>query len=178
MDNKKSTEDIIKDLLVNLNIDVESESTKRTPERMARMFNELLAGLNPENYFKLKEDFTCFNPDNSGKPITVKNIKFYSLCEHHFLPFFGYVDITYTPRDKQVGLSKLPRAVDFFSRKPQTQEKLTREIGTFLVGQLVPNSLYVKVHDVRHMCVEMRGIKSTECSTDTEYFYGVDLCSK
>lgn len=98
--------------------------------------------------------------------VSLKGIPFHSLCEHHMLPFFGTVDVFYIPNGRVIGLSKIPRIVDFFSRRLQLQERLTQDIADYIVS--VTGSKYVKVtlRDVQHLCVTMRGVQA-DCSTDT-----------
>jgi len=111
-------------------------------------------------------------PKNSdGQLVTVKGIKFYSTCEHHWLPFFGECDIEYIPDENILGLSKFPRVVKYFSKKPQVQERLTSEVGVFLVQILNPIYLKVTIRDVTHTCVSARGAEA-ECQTNTTFTWG------
>lgn len=160
---------LLSQLMSNLGMEVTPEN-EDTPKRVAKMYEEMFSSLNGANYSKLLESMTLFNNSGSDSPITVKDIKFHSMCEHHWLPFFGLCDITYIPGKDILGLSKFPRAVKYFCKKPQVQERLTREIGEFLVGVLSPKMLRVTLHDVTHTCVMVRGVEA-ECSTDTVYEY-------
>lgn len=147
-----------------------SQDNEKTPYRIASMLvNELFVNVNNSTIDKLHEEMTLFKAPNSY-PIEVVGIKFNSTCEHHWLPFSGYADIRYIPDYNIIGLSKIPRVVKYFSKKPQVQERLTQEIGDFLVETLQPKFLSVVLRDVRHACVEVRGIES-ECTTDTEFEY-------
>lgn len=151
-----------------LNIEDTSDNSE-TPARVALMLNrELFSNVNQK---ELPFDVTVFeNPSDSRQLIKIKDIPFYSMCEHHWMPFFGKCDIEYIAGDVILGLSKFPRVVDFFSRQPQVQERLTEDIGMFLSSVLKPVQLKVTLHDVTHTCVTMRGIKS-DCTTDTVFNY-------
>ena len=145
-----------------------TESNKNTPLRVAKMWvNELFANVNNAHMKELKETMTVFPNEYQSDMVIVRDIDFNSTCEHHFLPFSGKVTIGYVPNDVIIGLSKLPRVVKYFSKKPQLQEKLTTEIGEFLVEMLEPHALFVEV-EATHQCVKCRGAES-DCSTIT-YF--------
>ncbi len=145
----------------------ESHDNQRTPYRIAKMWaREVFSSLNKSEGDFLESMATFPAPSNS--PVLVKNIPFASMCEHHWLPFFGSVDVKYVPRDKIIGLSKIPRIVKFVSRKPQVQERLTQDIGLLLKVAVNPTEIVVRVHDVFHSCVTCRGIESFS-STDTEW---------
>lgn len=159
----------IKEIMSVLGIQ-ETDDNKDTPQRIARMLNrELFRNRNDFNISELDNKMTTFeNPQKSPQPIKVKNIKFHSVCAHHWLPFFGECDIEYIPSDKILGLSKFPRVVEYFSKRPQVQEGLTKEIGEYLVKKLKPKYLKVTMRDVTHTCVSVRGVEA-ECETDTLY---------
>ena len=160
--------DRVSEIMMELNIKFSSDNVD-TPKRIAKMLNrELFASLN-EPISTLDEHMTTFPAPNHNK-IRVHGIKFSSICEHHWLPFTGYADIEYVPSDTIIGLSKIPRIVKFFSKKPQVQERLTEEIGKYLANATKARYVKVVLRDVRHSCVEIRGIES-ECTTDTEYVY-------
>jgi GTP cyclohydrolase IA len=133
------------------------EELQNTPVR----FNNFL-----KEFFQREEfNFTIFpNKDFKGK--ISQSVKFYSLCSHHLIPFFGEVSIEYIPDKSICGLSKLSRTVEYFSKKPQTQENLTSEIFNFLTHKLNPKQLSVKI-EAQHLCMEMRGIKKNSL-TKTE----------
>lgn len=144
--------------------------TAETPHRVAKMFvNEVFAHRNNLGIDELNDSMTVFKATNKDKVI-VRNIRFNSMCSHHFMPFSGYATIEYTPDQQVIGLSKIPRVVKFFSKKPQMQENLTREIGEYLKDIIKPRELKVTLHDVKHTCVSCRGIES-ECEVDTEYHF-------
>lgn len=145
-----------------------TESNKNTPLRVAKMWvNELFANVNDAHMKELKETMTTFPNEYESEMVIVRDIEFNSTCEHHFLPFSGKVTIGYVPSDTIIGLSKLPRVVKYFSKRPQLQEKLTTEIGEFLFNMLEPHALFVEV-EATHQCVKCRGAES-DCSTVT-YF--------
>ena len=146
-----------------------TDSVKDTPKRVAKMYvNELFSSING-NSEEFNSLMTLFDAPNN-EPITIET-PFYSMCEHHLLPFYGTVKVTYIPSDKIIGLSKIPRVVDYFSRKPQLQERLTQEIGEYLFDLLKPQWLDVYVV-AEHMCVSMRGAKEP-CKTSTHWHGGV-----
>lgn len=146
-----------------------TESNKNTDLRIAKMWcNELFANRNNNNLQDLMEQMKTFpNKYPQNEMVIVKDIPFHSVCEHHWLPFSGKVTVGYVPSDKIVGLSKIPRVVKYFSKKPQLQEQLTQEIGDFLNELLNPCAIFVEV-EAKHQCVACRGAES-ECSTKTYY---------
>lgn len=150
-----------------------TESNENTPLRVAKMYcNELFLNRNNSNIEQLNSQMKLFsNVYAIDTLIKVKDIPFYSICEHHWLPFLGKVSIAYIPDKSIIGLSKIPRVVKYFSKKPQLQESLTKEIGEYLFNVLKPKYLQVKVYDTIHTCVLCRGIES-ECNTETIYEQG------
>lgn len=145
------------------------ENNFDTPRRIADMLvDELFVNYNRDEA-ELVGEMTYF-PATSNRPVLIKNIPFYSTCEHHWLPFFGKATIEYVPDEILLGLSKFPRVVKWFSKKPQIQERLTEDIGRFLVEFLEPRYLKVVLHDAVHTCVTARGAES-ECTTDTVFEY-------
>lgn len=159
----------VTDIMKNLNIKI-TDSNKDTPFRVAKMLmNERFKNLN-EPLETLDKQMKLFKKtDKATVPVEVK-VPFNSTCEHHWMPFFGEVTITYVPSDCILGLSKFPRVVEFFSLKPQLQETLTVEIGEYLYKLLQPQSLKVEV-EAEHTCVSMRGIR-TPCVTKTVWSNG------
>ena len=146
-----------------LGLDLDDPNLAGTPLRVARSYQELFAGLEAAGEPELR---TFPNSDGYSEPVAVTDIAFHSLCAHHFLPFFGAVHVAYTPKERVVGLSKLARVVDFFARRPQTQEALTEQIAGFLDGRLHPAGVLV-VADARHLCMEMRGVAKPGARTMT-----------
>lgn len=146
-----------------------TESNKDTPIRVAKMYcDELFRNRNNLHIEELDAKMKVFPAENHN-PVTVE-VPVNSSCEHHWLPFMGKVTVTYVPKDKIIGLSKIPRVVDFFSKKPQLQERLTTEIGEYLVSVIDPAYLCVRMV-ATHTCVSIRGAKSP-CETTTVFEYG------
>lgn len=145
-----------------------TESNKNTPLRVAKMWcNELFANRNNRNLGELKDRMKTFPNEYKSEMVIVKDIDFDSICEHHWLPFSGKVTVGYVPNKTVIGLSKIPRVVKYFSKKPQLQEQLTTEIGEFLYTLLDPKAIFVEV-EATHQCVKCRGAESN-CSTKTYY---------
>ena len=146
-----------------------TESNKDTPLRVAKMYcNELFRNRNNRHLNELNAKMKVFPAENHN-PVSVE-VPVNSSCEHHWLPFMGNVVVTYVPKDKIIGLSKIPRVIDYFSKKPQLQERLTTEIGEYLVSVIDPEYLSVRMV-ATHTCVSIRGAKSP-CKTTTVYEYG------
>ncbi len=152
------------DIMNILGLDLSDDSLKGTPYRVAKMFvNEVFNGLNPKN----KPNVKTFENKYQYKSILIeKNINVQSFCEHHFLPIVGKANIGYIPDKQVVGLSKLNRIVDYYSRRPQVQERLTRQILEDLKSILQTEDVIVMI-DAKHLCVSSRGIKDLGSSTLT-----------
>lgn len=155
--------------------DVDREGLLETPKRVAKMYEELFAGYEMDYHKILSKQFTV-----DGKPSTieVKDINFYSMCEHHIMPFFGTIDITYQPKvgGKVVGLSKLARLVECFARRLQIQERLGKQICDALVECLDPNMVQVKII-AEHTCMTARGINKPGSKTTTITTYNFENCN-
>ena len=149
--------------------DPEREGLLRTPERMARTLLELTRGYEMDPIATLRS--AMFHEDYN-QMVAIKDIEFYSLCEHHILPFFGKVHIAYIPNGKIVGLIKIPRMVDIFSHRLQVQEHLTKPICDCIQQALNPLGAIVVV-EAQHMCIQMRGIEKQGSQTTTMYYTGV-----
>lgn len=147
--------------------DPNREGLLETPDRIARMYKEIFYGLNesPENH--LSKVFTVENDDI----ILEKDIKFYSMCEHHFLPFYGEVHIAYIPSGKVAGLSKLARTVEVFARRPQLQERMTGQIANAISKYLNAKGVMVVIQ-AEHLCMTMRGIRKPGSKTVTTVTLG------
>lgn len=148
--------------------DPEREGLQDTPKRVARMYEEIFHGLNqdPKEYFQ-----TIFGEDHE-ELVLVKDIPFYSMCEHHLVPFFGHAHVAYIPKGGKVtGLSKLARAVEAVTRRPQLQERITSTIADALVETLSPHGVMVVI-EAEHMCMTMRGIKKPGSKTVTSAVRG------
>jgi GTP cyclohydrolase I len=158
----------VKDILYSLGEDPERQGLVKTPERVARMFAELTAGYqtDPEKLI----NGAIFDVEYS-EPVLVKDIEFYSLCEHHMLPFYGRVHVAYIPDGKVIGLSKIPRIVEMFARRLQVQERMTSEIANFLMEAIHAKGVAVMVEGA-HMCAMMRGVKKSQASMTTTAMLG------
>jgi GTP cyclohydrolase IA len=152
-----------------LGLDLDDPNLSGTPLRVARAYVELFSGLDPVNEPELR---TFLNAEGYSQAVAVTDIPFHSLCAHHFLPFFGMAHVAYLPKDRVVGLSKLARVVDHFSRRPQTQEALTEQVIDLLDRRLHPAGAMVVV-EARHFCMEMRGVGKGGMSTTTTAIRGV-----
>jgi GTP cyclohydrolase I len=152
-----------------LGLDTSDPNLTETPERVAKMYLEMFHGLSEGAEPKV----TFFpNDEHYTAMVIEKDIPFYSLCSHHFVPFYGHAHLAYIPRDKIVGLSKMPRIVEFYARRPQLQERLTEQIAGFLEDKLRPQGAMVVV-EARHLCVEMRGVKKPGALTVTSALRGI-----
>ncbi len=163
-----STEALIRQLLENLGEDPGREGLLRTPERVARSFAELTQGRTQSVQQAVGEG--VFHEDCS-EMVLVKDIEFYSLCEHHMLPFFGRVHVAYIPDGKILGLSKIPRIVDVFARRLQVQERMTVQIAEAIQEVVAPKGVGV-VADASHLCMMMRGVQKQNSSTMTSCLLG------
>ena len=142
--------------------DINREGLRETPERIARMCTELFEGIEQDAREHLSKTFTVDN----NEIVLEKNITFYSICEHHLLPFYGKAHIAYVPKGRVVGLSKLARTVEIYARRPQIQEQMTAQIADALMDYLQPEGVMVSL-EAEHMCMTMRGIKKPGSKTVT-----------
>ncbi|MCL4302683.1 MAG: GTP cyclohydrolase I FolE [Anaerolineae bacterium] len=165
---QKEIEKAVRKTLANIGEDPDREGLQRTPERVARMYDELTAGYHMDPV-KLIND-ALFDVGYS-EMVIVKDIDFYSLCEHHLLPFFGKAHVAYIPKGKVVGLSKIPRIVDMFARRLQVQERMTQQIADFIDEVLHPHGVAVVVEGA-HMCSMMRGVKKANATMVTSALLG------
>ncbi len=161
-------EPIVRELLLNLGEDPEREGLKRTPERVARMYGELLAGYSVDLNAPVND--AIFETEYQDM-VLVRDLKFYSLCEHHLLPFFGQAHVAYIPDGKIIGLSKIPRLVEMFARRLQVQERMTQQIAETLQDILRPRGVAVVIEGA-HMCAMMRGVKKSEARMVTSTMLG------
>lgn len=147
-------EKAVKEILLAVGEDVNRDGLKATPQRVARMYEELLAGMseNPERHLR-----SVFS-ENYDEIVLLRDIPFYSICEHHLMPFIGSAHVAYLPAGKVLGVSKLARIVDCFARRLQTQERLTYKIADFIMTNLKPLGVGV-VMEASHSCMTIRGIK-------------------
>ena len=158
----------VKMMLEAIGEDPERAGLLDTPDRVARMCEEMFGGLNEDPGVHLSKQFDA--PDS--EMVVERDITFYSTCEHHLLPFFGKVHIAYIPDGKVAGLSKLPRAVEVFARRPQIQEQMTVQIADAIEEFLSPKGVMVMV-EAEHTCMTMRGVKKPGARTITTAARGV-----
>jgi GTP cyclohydrolase I len=165
---KPALENAVRTILDNIGEDPQRDGLLKTPNRVARMFDELTAGytIDPERLI----NGALFDVEYNDL-VLVKDIEFYSMCEHHMLPFFGRAHVAYIPDGKVLGLSKIPRIVDMYARRLQVQERFTAQIANFLDDLLHPQGVAVVVEGA-HMCAMMRGVKKSEASMTTRTFLG------
>ncbi|MCT4697930.1 MULTISPECIES: GTP cyclohydrolase I FolE [Tenacibaculum] len=165
----KRIEESVKDILITLGMDLTDDSMQGTPKRVAKSFvNEIFMGLNPANMPKAS---TFDNNYNYGEMLVEKNIVVYSTCEHHLLPIIGRAHVAYISDGKVIGLSKMNRIVEYFSKRPQVQERLTMQIVQAMQEALGTQDVACII-DAKHLCVNSRGIKDIESSTVTAEFGG------
>lgn len=166
---KERIQNAVREILIAVGEDPDREGLLETPKRVANMYEEIFAGLteDPKQHIKL------FNEQSNDEMVIVKDIPFYSMCEHHLLPFFGKAHIGYIPSDnKIIGLSKLARIVDNFAKKPQVQERLTSDIADYLNDNLQPKGVAV-IMEAEHMCMTMRGARAAGSKTQTSALRGI-----
>ena len=166
--NGEMIEEAMKNILLAVGEDPAREGLRRTPLRIASMYEELLSGYNADAekiingaLFHVKYD----------EMVLVRDIEFYSLCEHHMLPFIGRAHVAYIPDGKVIGLSKIPRIVDMFARRLQVQERMTRQIADFIRDLLHPQGVAVVVEGL-HLCMMMRGVKKHNARMTTSAMHG------
>ena len=149
--------------------DPDREGLQRTPERVARMYEELLEGYRIDPVTMVNDALFEVEYDEM---VIVRDIEFYSLCEHHMLPFIGRAHVAYIPRGRVIGLSKIPRIVDMFARRLQVQERMTRQVADFIHELLHPQGVAVVMEGL-HMCSMMRGVKKHDARMTTSAMLGV-----
>ena len=165
---KKRIEAAVREILIAVGEDPDREGLVETPSRVARMYEEIFAGLedDPTRHLKL------FNEKGNEEMVVVRDIPLYSMCEHHLLPFMGKAHIAYIPSDgKVIGLSKLARICESFAKRPQLQERLTAQIADFLDEHLNPMGVAVVV-EAEHLCMTMRGARASGAQTRTSALRG------
>jgi GTP cyclohydrolase I len=158
----------VRDILTAIGEDAEREGLLRTPNRVARMYEELMAGYHVDPGRLINDAVFDVEYDEM---VIVRNIDFYSLCEHHMLPFLGQAHVAYVPSGKVIGLSKIPRIVEMFARRLQVQERMTQQIAHFLQETLQPSGVAVVCEGV-HMCAAMRGVKKANARMITSAMLG------
>ncbi|RPI32838.1 MAG: GTP cyclohydrolase I FolE [Chloroflexota bacterium] len=158
----------VEQMLLAFGEDPNREGLMRTPERVARMYGELLAGYRTDPVAMIND--ACFEVDYD-EMVVVRDIEFYSLCEHHMLPFLGRAHVAYMPKGRVIGLSKIPRIVDMYARRLQVQERMTRQIADFINGLLEPMGVAVVI-EALHLCSMMRGVKKHDARMTTSAMLG------
>ncbi len=165
---KERIEHAVREILEAIGENPDHEGLVETPKRVANMYAEIFSGLedDPKRHLKI------FNEENNDEMVVVRDIPMYSMCEHHLLPFIGKAHIAYIPENgKVIGLSKLARIVDSFSKKPQLQERLTSQIADFLEENLSPKGIAVVI-EAEHLCMTMRGARAAGAKTQTSALRG------
>lgn len=166
---KARIEAAVRELLIAIGEDPDREGLVETPNRVARMYEEIYAGLeeDPKKHLKI------FNENNNDEMVIVRDIPLYSICEHHLIPFIGKAHIAYIPGNgKVIGLSKLARIVNCFAKRPQLQERLTAQVADFLYENLEPQGVAVVV-EAEHLCMTMRGARASGSQTRTSAMRGI-----
>jgi GTP cyclohydrolase I len=158
----EKAEKAVRDLLIAIGEDPDRPGLVETPKRCAHMYQELLSGMDRDAHEHLEKQFDVPHSEF----LLEKDIPFYSMCEHHMLPFYGHVHIAYLPSDKVAGLSKLARTVEVYARRLQLQEQMTRQIADAVYSELSARGVMV-VAEAEHMCMTMRGVKKPGTKTVT-----------
>jgi GTP cyclohydrolase IA len=168
-DADEPVEAAVRQILVEMGEDPDREGLVGTPSRVRRMYRELTAGywVDPERLV----NNAIFDVDYS-EMVVVKDIPFYSLCEHHMLPFFGQASVAYIPEGRVIGLSKIPRVVEMYSRRLQVQERMTKQIADFLMERLEPRGVGVVI-EASHLCAVMRGVRKPGTIMTTSHVLGL-----
>ncbi len=162
-------EEAVRTILKAIGEDPEREGLQETPQRVARMYAEVFSGLHRD----ISKDVKVFNESGNDEMILIGDIPFYSMCEHHLLPFHGKAHVVYIPKEgKILGLSKVARIVDTLSRKPQVQERLTSEIADQMVKSVDAKAVCVVI-EAEHLCMTMRGIRKPGSKTVTSAMRGL-----
>jgi GTP cyclohydrolase I len=168
VDTRASLTDAVRTLLAEIGEDPSREGLVGTPERVRRMYDELTSGYHVDPDALLNG--ACFNVDYD-EMVVVRDIEFFSLCEHHLLPFIGHAHVGYLPRGRVVGLSKIPRIVDMYAKRLQLQERLTVQVADFLMDRLEPKGVACVI-EATHLCTMMRGVKKQEATMVTSSMTG------
>jgi GTP cyclohydrolase IA len=158
----------VREILLAIGEDPDREGLVETPERVARMYEEMFSGLRKDPAIVLRKTFT----EKYDEMVLVKNISFESMCEHHLLPFFGKAHIAYLPNGRIVGLSKLARIVEILSHRPQVQERMTEELADLVMDELNARGVGV-VLEAAHTCMSIRGVRKADSVCATSAMRGV-----
>ncbi|MFC1511371.1 GTP cyclohydrolase I FolE [Candidatus Margulisiibacteriota bacterium] len=166
---QKKIEKAVKEILKAIGENPNRPGIKDTPKRVARMYAELFSGLHKDP----GKEVSVFHNEDHEEMIMVKNIPFYSTCEHHLVPFFGKAHVVYIPtKGKVTGLSKLVRVIEGFAKRPQVQERLTSQIADCLMKRLKPRGVFIII-EAEHLCMSMRGVRKPGAITTTSAVRGV-----
>lgn len=167
--NKKRIEEAVKVILKAIGEDLNRDGLRDTPRRIANMYEEIFAGINRDPLKELK----TYRAKNEDEMIIIKNIPFYSVCEHHLLPFFGKAHVVYIPKNNRItGFSSMVRVIDVMAKRPLVQERLTHEIADFFMKYLKPMGVLVVI-EAEHLCLSMIGVKKPGTLTVTSAIRGV-----
>ena len=161
-------EEAVRTLLAEIGEDPRREGLARTPERVRRMYDELTSGYHVDPDALMNG--ACFEVDYD-EMVVVRDIEFFSLCEHHLLPFIGKAHVGYLPKGRVIGLSKIPRIVDMYAQRLQVQERLTVQVADFLMERLDPKGVGCVI-EATHLCTMMRGVKKHEATMVTSSMVG------
>ncbi len=164
-----ATEKTVRELLKNIGEDPEREGLRATPKRVAKSFEFLTSGYHKDIEKTLNG---AIFEEKYDEMVVVKEIDFYSMCEHHLLPFFGRIHVAYIPNGKIVGLSKIPRIIEIFSRRLQVQERMTQQIADTIESYLKPKGVAV-VSEASHLCMMMRGVQKQNSSAVASAMHGI-----
>jgi len=163
-----SFEDLVREMIIRLGEDPQREGLMLTPERVHRAYEYLMKGYQEDPEALLRNAlFTC----TYDEMVIVKDVEMFSLCEHHMLPFFGKVHVAYIPNGKVIGLSKIPRLIEIFSRRLQIQERLTTQIAETIQKSIEPQGVGVVI-EARHLCMMMRGVEKQHSAAVTSSMLG------
>lgn len=169
MINQKKIEKAVREILSAIGEDVNRDGLKETPKRVAEMYADLFSGLHKDP----AKELTIFKQGEHEEMVMVKDIPFYSICEHHLVPFAGKAHVVYIPTKGRItGLSKLIRVVEGFAKRPQVQERLTGEIADCLMDKLDPRGVLVVI-EAEHLCMSMRGVKKPGTMAVTSAVRGI-----
>jgi GTP cyclohydrolase I len=163
-----SFEELVREMLVRVGEDPEREGLVRTPERVHKALEHLTRGYKEDPEAMLQKALFTVTYDEM---VIVKDVEMFSLCEHHMLPFFGKVHVAYIPNGKVIGLSKIPRLIEIFSRRLQIQERLTTQIAETIQAAIQPQGVGVVI-EARHLCMMMRGVEKQHSATVTSSMLG------
>ena len=161
-------EELVREMIVRLGEDPQREGLVRTPERVHRAYEHLMKGYSEDADAMLKAALFTVTYDEM---VIVKDVEMFSLCEHHMLPFFGKVHVAYIPNGKVIGLSKIPRLIEIFSRRLQIQERLTMQIAETIQKAIEPQGVGVVI-EARHLCMMMRGVEKQHSAAVTSSMLG------